>query len=317
MITGITGQDGILLSKLLTQKGENCFGIISAGSNKRRINLLREVVPGIELIEISDYSENSFSKVLRKKKPNKIYNFAAVSSVKLSFENPTLTHQVNFQYLQNLLEATVKTLDPETKIFQSSSSEMFGNSLSPVQDESSALNPVSPYGESKALAHLKSQEYRKSGLFVTNGILFNHESEFRKEGFLLDKVTTYMAARKLGEKKILTLGALDVSRDWGYAGDFVSGIEKTLQLEFSDDFVFATGKTRSIMQLLQHAMTAIEDDTPISEFVTVDHHLSRPNEKYISCGDYSKAQRILEWKPETSFEDMLKKMIDFKVEKLK
>lgn len=270
-------------------------------------------MPEVELVEIPDFSTKSFSEVIIKKQPEKIYNLAAVSSVKLSFQEPDLTYKVNYTYFQNLLEATTETSGSKTRIFQCSSSEMFGNSLTSIQNEVTSLNPISPYGESKVLAHQLGQEYRKKGLFITNGILFNHESEYRKDGFLFDKITTFMANRKMGKKEPLELGTLDVSRDWGYAGDFVVGMERALEIEYPDDFVFATGTMKSILQLIQEAMLVIEDETPISELIKVNQSLARPSERYVSCGDYSKAERILGWTPETSFANMLRKIIEYKV----
>jgi GDPmannose 4,6-dehydratase len=317
MITGITGQDGILLSKLLRNQGEKFFGVVTKYSDPLRIQLLKREIQDVNLVQITDFSENSFSSILRELKPKKIFNFAAVSSVKLSFEMPEATHEVNYQLFANLVSAVDRVLDGDAKVFQSSSSEMFGNSGGESQNESTQFNPISPYGESKLRAHLLAREYRDRGLFVTSGILFNHESEYRKEGFVVEKVTSFMANRKYGATNKLELGDLEVSRDWGYAGDFVSGIYRSLTIDEPNEFVFATGESKSISDLVEISLGIIGDKSTLSDLVVSNPDLKRPIEKRYSKGDFSRAREVLGWNPETSFEQMLRKLIDFKLDQKK
>ncbi len=317
MITGISGQDGILLSKLLRNQGEEFFGVITKHSNPLRIDLLKREIQDVNLVQMPDFSENSFSNVLEHWKPTKIFNFASVSSVKLSFEKPDATHEVNYQLFANLISAVEKVLGGGARVFQCSSSEMFGNSGGESQNESTQFKPISPYGESKLRAHLLAREYRDRGLFVTTGILFNHESEYRKEGFVVEKVTSYMAKRKLGALDKLELGDINVARDWGYAGDFVSGMYKSLTIEEPNEFVFATGETKSISDLVEISLEIIGDKSFPPDFVVSNPDLKRPTEKRTSKGDFSRARKVLGWQPETSFEQMLRKLIYFKLDQKK
>jgi GDPmannose 4,6-dehydratase len=317
MITGITGQDGILLSKLLRNQGEKFFGVITKYSDPLRVELLRREIQDVNLIQMPDFSENSFSNVLRDLKPKKIFNFASISSVKLSFEKPDVTHEINYQLFANLISAVEKVLGGGARVFQSSSSEMFGNSGDESQNESTQFKPVSPYGESKLRAHLLARESRNKGLFVTTGILFNHESEYRKEGFVVEKVTSYMAKRKHGATHKLELGDINVTRDWGYAGDFVRGMHKSLSINDPNEFVFATGETKSISDLVEISLEIIGDKSSPEDFIVSNSDLKRPNEKRSSKGDFSRAQAVLGWQPETSFEQMLRKLIDFKLDQKK
>lgn len=313
MITGITGQDGILLSKLLHNKDEEVFGIVTQESDKHRVGLLKRVLPQIELVEISSLKRSSLMPILRKRNPDKIFNFAALSSVKRSFEDPELTMDINYRFFCDLVEAAVQECDSTIRIFQSSSSEMFGNSVDDLQGEDTAFQPLSPYGESKLLSHMAARDYRNSGIFVTSGILFNHESEYRKDGFLIEKITSYMANRKMGKKEILSVGNLALSRDWGYAGDFVKGIYDSLQAPNPDEFVFATGEERTIREVIQLAMNVIEDFTSIEEIIEFRPDLSRKSEKLRSKGDFSKAKKILGWSPSIEFSNMLRLIIDYKI----
>lgn len=317
LITGITGQDGILLSKLLIRKQERIVGLISRRSNVERINLVRNLSPQVTLVETTSNTVQEFERIVEAHRPSRVFNFAAVSSVRESFEQPELTHQVNFEMFKNLCEATFSKSQTPVKIFQSSSSEMFGNSELEIQDELTPLNPISPYGESKALAHQLAAEYRKNGHFVSTGILFNHESEYRKKGFLTEKIVSYVHERSKGQRGKLELGTLDVSRDWGYAGDFVRGIESATNYKAPEDFVFATGKQRTILELIQTCLDIIDDETPISEIVSVNHFLARSSEKFSSQGNYVKAKELLNWEPEISFEQMLRIMIAAKSEQSK
>lgn len=315
MILGITGQDGILLSKLLTSKGIDFFGIITPHTSNNGLKVLRAEIPDCELIEIHSHSKSEFSRILKSERPTQVYNFAAISSVKLSFQFPEKTFQVNHRMFCDLVEACMDE-NKQIRIFQSSSSEMFGNTEHEIQSEETNFSPVSPYGESKLLAHLAARKYRQEGSFVTTGILFNHESKYRREGFLVEKIVKFMAERSLGEKKSLEIGSMNISRDWGYAGDFVRGIYASLQADEPNEFVFATGNSKTIFNLLQISLELIGDKSHPSDFLVFNPNLKRPAEKFFSRGDFSRAQRLLNWYPETTFEQMLKNLIDYKIKQL-
>ena len=314
LITGITSQDGILLSRFLLTLNQEVFGIISSRSDQTRINQIKKLMPQVKLVEVSDFSRLTLKQLLMDLKPDNIYNFAAVSSVKFSFEEPELTNQINYELFCVIAEAALEFKDKKIRVFQPSSSEMFGNSKDLLQDENSQINPLSPYGESKARAHLAARTYRSNGLYVSTGILFNHESEFRKEGFLFEKITAYMARRKLGEREILELGSLDIARDWGYAGDFVKGIYRSMQIQESSEFVFATGVQRTIKTVLNCCLDIIGDKTDFTQIVKTNNDYLRPKEKFSSCGNSTKARRQLGWYPETSFTQMLEIMIAKKID---
>jgi GDPmannose 4,6-dehydratase len=313
LITGITGQDGIHMSKLLAARNEPIIGVVTKKSDLERITLLKKISTKIQFIEVEDFQPKTLQTVLRNVKPERIYNFAAISSVKKSFDDPELTFEVNYNLFNSLLLAVSEELSQQTKVFQCSSSEMFGNSIEEFQNEDTAFAPVSPYGESKTKAHLLARDYRNNGLFVTSGILFNHESEFRKPGFLIEKIVSFMSRRNSGIKEVLELGTLDISRDWGYAGDFVEGMTKALDSQKADEFIFATGIQRTILELIETCLEIIGDSTPISEVVRVNHSLARSAEKFTSRGDYSKAKEVLHWQPETPFHEMLTILIKAKL----
>ena len=316
MIVGITGQDGILLSKFLRARNVEFFGIITPQtSSNGRATLLREI-PGCKLHEVPEFTKSEFSKVILREKPTQVYNFAGVSSVKTSFDFPELTFRVNHQMFCELLEAAFENND-EMRIFQSSSSEMFGNTDVEIQTETTPFSPVSPYGESKLLAHLAARRSREKGHFVNCGILFNHESEYRRNGFLTEKIVRFAAARSLGAKEALALGTLDVSRDWGYAGDFVNGIYSSMQFKRPEEFILSTGVRRNISELVKTSLEIIGDSTQVDEIVIVNEELARSKEKYHSCGDYSKARDLYSWSPSTSFREMLRIMLTSKIEEIK
>lgn len=313
LLTGITGQDGIHLSKLLSERNEKVVGLVTKNSDAQRIAFLKRISPKIEFIEIENYEPNSLSVVINRVKPDRVFNFAAISSVSRSFTDPELTFEVNYNLFRNLLLAVTEEGSRDIRVFQCSSSEMYGNSTEEFQSEETKFSPVSPYGESKVKAHLLARDFRKEGLFVTSGILFNHESEFRKPGFLIEKIVSYMSRRASGVQEYLELGTLDVSRDWGYAGDFVTGMVKALEAEQASEYVFATGVQRTILELIEKCLETIGDESPISEVVRVNHDLARTSEKFTSRGDFSKARSQLNWTPDTTFEEMVKILINAKI----
>jgi GDPmannose 4,6-dehydratase len=316
MLVGITGQDGILLSKLLRKKRIDFFGVVTPQTSLTGKRILQREIPGCELLELTEFNKFEFSRIIHQEKPTGIYNFAAVSSVKASFDFPELTFKVNYQMFCDLLEAALE-YDDNIRIFQSSSSEMFGNTDVEIQTESTPFSPVSPYGESKLLAHLEARKAREKGHFVNTGILFNHESEFRRQGFLTEKIVRFAAARSLGARETLVLGTLDVSRDWGYAGDFVRGIYSSMQFERPEEFILSTGVQRNILELVRTAMEIIGDNTKVDQIIEVSENLARSKEKFNSCGDFSKARDLYSWSPSTSFTEMLRIMISSKVNEIK
>ncbi len=325
LITGVTGQDGSYLAEHLLSMGYEVYGVIrrSSSFNTRRIehlikNLPEENSGGISKrygkylnFAYGDLTDSSVvSKLIYEIQPNEIYNLGAQSHVKVSFDQPEFTNNVNALGPIRLLEAA-RALK-EVKFYQASSSEMFGNAPAP-QNELTPLNPCSPYGIAKVSAFHQTVHYRKSyGMFACNGILFNHESPRRGETFVTRKITRAATRIKLGLQQHLTLGNLEAKRDWGFAPDYVEAMHLIMQQDKPDDYVIATGETHSVKEFLE-AVFAYLDLDPYKYLQTNEIYL-RPTELNVLLGDNSKAKKELNWEPKHSFSDIVKIMVDADLE---
>lgn len=306
-VTGITGQDGSYLAELLLEKGYEVYGIIrrSSSFNTGRINHIFSQLH-INHGDLADAS--SLARLLAKVQPDEIYNLAAQSHVRVSFDVPEYTTDIDATGTVRLLEAIRETgLRP--RFYQASSSEMFGKVQEIPQKETTPFYPRSPYGCAKVFSHWLTINYRESyGLHASNGILFNHESPRRGETFVTRKITRAIAAIIAGTQDKLFLGNLDAKRDWGYAKDFVEAMWLMLQQERPDDYVIATGETYSVRQFLDEAFSYAQLDW--HKYVEIDPRLLRPTEVDLLIGDASKAKRILGWEPKTTFKQLVRLMVD-------
>jgi GDPmannose 4,6-dehydratase len=312
LITGITGQDGYYLSKLLLDKKYEVHGTIRRSSliNTLRIDDLisKYQETGQLKLHYSDLLDSSsLNSLVNNIEPDEIYNLGAQSHVAVSFKNPVLTTQIGTLGSLSLLES-VRNSEKRIRFYQASSSEMFGGGTNSKLNEESLLDPKSPYAASKVFAHDMTKIYRDSyDLFCVNGILFNHESPHRGETFVTRKITRAATRIALGIQSKLTLGNLDASRDWGFAGDYVEGMWKMLQHETPDDWVLATGKTFTVREFAEIAFKKLDLDW--NKFVETSEKYTRPNEVDYLLGDPTKAKTILDWQPKTSFESLVEMMV--------
>jgi GDPmannose 4,6-dehydratase len=320
LITGITGQDGGHLAKLLHEKGYEVFGIIRGQQNPRR-RVTEEEFPYVTLIEADLVDQSSLVRAMEIAKPDEVYNLAAISHVGYSFKTPQLTADVTGKGVLNILEA-IRMTDKDNKVrfYQASTSEMFGgleyNRPETGYTEEATFHPRSPYGVAKLYGHWITKNYRESyGMFAASGILFNHEGDRRGVEFVTRKITNAVARIKLGKQDHIELGDLWPKRDWGYAGDYVEGMWLMLQQDKPDDYVLATGETHSIEEFLELAFKeiGIDDWKP---YVKQNPAFMRPAEVDVLLGDPSKAERELGWKRKVDFPGLVKLMVehDLKVE---
>jgi len=314
LITGITGQDGGHLAELLHKKGYMIYGLIRGQQNPRRLAVETEF-PFVKLIEADLTDLSSLVRAVDIAKPNEIYNLAAISHVGYSFKNPALTAEVTGKGVLNMLEA-IRLNDGEKtmRFYQASTSEMFGgldyNRPENGYDENALFHPRSPYGVAKLYGHWISTNYRESyNMYISCGILFNHEGPRRGIEFVTRKISNAVAQIKLGLKDHIELGNLDAKRDWGYAGDYVEGMWRMLQQDKPDDYVLATGETHSIEEFLTLAFKEIgvEDWKP---YVKQNPEFMRPAEVDILLGNPAKAEKILGWKRQVDFEGLVKMMVE-------
>ena len=310
-ITGITGQDGSYLAELLLEKGYEVHGLVrrSSSFNTWRIDHIRDrlVLHYGDLVD-----QNSLIRSLEMVAPDEIYNLAAQSHVKVSFEMPEYTGNVTALCVLRLLDA-VRELSLESRIYQAGSSEMFGLVQEAPQNERTPFHPRSPYGVSKAFGHWMAVNYREGyGLHVSNGILFNHESPRRGENFVTRKITMGLAAIKKGQTREVRLGNLDARRDWGYAKDYVEAMWLILQRDQPDDYVVATGETHSVKEFLEEAFSYAGLDW--REYVKVDPKYFRPAEVDVLQGDPTKARNALGWEPRVTFKQLVRLMVDADME---
>lgn len=306
LITGITGQDGSYLAELLLSKGYKVFGLVRRSStiNVERISHIEK---DITLLPGDLLDQNSLSNAIRRSQPDEVYNLGAQSFVATSWDQPELTGQFTALGVTRLLEA-IKTENQKIRFYQASSSEMFG-STPPPQSEKTSFHPRSPYGVSKLYGHFATINYRESyGMFACAGILFNHESPRRGLEFVTRKVSNAVAEIKFGLRKKMTIGNLDAKRDWGFAGDYVRAMWMMLQQDQPEDYVIATGISKSVRELVDVAFKAVGLD--YHDYVTVDPALLRPAEVDYLCGDSSNAKKKLGWEPVVAFEQLVNMMVE-------
>jgi GDPmannose 4,6-dehydratase len=307
LITGVTGQDGSYLAELLLEKGYEVTGIVrrSSAPNLWRIEHLLD---RIELRPGDLLDQQSIMKVMAEVRPHELYNLAAMSFVPASWDQPMLTGEFNAQGVTRVLEA-IRQVDPEIRLYQASSSEMFGKVREVPQTELTPFYPRSPYGVSKVFAHYITVNYRESyNLFAVSGILFNHESPRRGLEFVTRKVTDGVARIKLGLADSLALGNLDAQRDWGFSGDYVRAMWLMLQQNQPDDYVIATGESHSVRELVELAFDHVKLDW--TRYIRLDPRFLRPAEVDHLIGDASKARSGLGWRPEIDFAGLVRMMVD-------
>lgn len=321
LITGITGQDGSYLTEFLLDKGYQVYGIVRRTSlfNRERIDPIRNMYNKTEkrlFLRYADLLDSlAFTRILKEVQPDEVYNLAAQSHVKISFENPEYTTNVVGIGPLRVLEA-IRQIKPEIRFYQASSSEMYGKVQTVPQHESTPFRPRSPYGAAKVLGHWITVNYREAyGLHASNGILFNHESPRRGENFVTRKITRAVARIKKGIKKELVLGNLDARRDWGYAKEYVEAMWLMTQAEQGSDFVIATGKTHSVKEFLEIAFDFV--GLHWQDFVRTDPFYKRPTEVDLLVGDATKAKTQLGWKAKTSFQKLVELMVEADLRALK
>ncbi len=320
LITGITGQDGSYLAELLLDKGYHVHGLVrrSSSSNTSRIDhVCSQPSPAHAQVQLhhGDLIDGlALRETILDIKPDEIYNLAAQSHVRVSFDNPIYTANVNAIGALNVLEAARQLNESKpTKVYQASSSEMFGDAVETPQNEQTPLRPRSPYGCSKVFAFYQTVNYREAyNLFAVNGILFNHESPRRGETFVTRKITRAAARIKLGLQDKLSLGNLDAKRDWGFAKDYVEGMWLMLQQDQPEDFVLATGVEHTIRQFLDFAFGYLDLDW--NDHVETDPKYLRPSEVHLLRGDAFKAKRLLGWEAKTSCRELAELMVEHDLE---
>jgi GDPmannose 4,6-dehydratase len=312
LVTGITGQDGLYLSELLLSKGYDVYGLIR-GQNNPKEALVRETVPGVELISGDLQDMSSLLRALERANPDEVYNLGAISYVAYSWEQAALTSAVTGVGVLSMLESVRMwahgDLD-KIRFYQASSSEMFGKVQEVPQSETTLLWPRSPYGVAKVYGHYMTINYRESyGLHASSGILFNHESPRRGPEFVTRKVSQAVARIARGRQKELRLGNLDARRDWGFAGDYVEAMWLMLQQDVADDYVIGTGETHSIRDLVELSFRHVGIDD-WEEHVVQDPQFFRPAEVDLLIADPAKARNVLGWKPSVTFPELVAMMVD-------
>jgi GDPmannose 4,6-dehydratase len=309
LITGITGQDGTYLADFLLKKGYDVIGTYRRTSHKsfERLEAF-DILNKVDIIRADLNDQISLNKAIKDTKPDEVYNLAAQSFVGASFDQPMLTSNVNGLGAIRLFEA-VKEFSPDSKIYQASSSEMFGNT-DEIKTEDSRLYPASPYGIAKVFAHKSAQHYRKAyGMFISSGILFNHESPYRGLEFVTRKITSAIGNIISKKQDKIILGNINAKRDWGFAGDYVKAMWLMLQQETADDYVIATGKSYSVELFLEKAFEHSSLGN-WKDYVEISEKYMRPTDIDNLVGDASKAKKELNWEPEMSFEKLVKFMVD-------
>jgi GDPmannose 4,6-dehydratase len=307
IITGITGQDGSYLAELLLEQGYEVTGIVRRSSSPS-LSRIEHLLDRITLRPADLLDQLSLMRAVQDVKPHEFYNLAAMSFVPASWDQPLLTGDFNSQGVTRMLEA-IRQVDTSIKIYQASSSEMYGRVREVPQTELTPFYPRSPYGVSKVFAHYITVNYRESySMFAVSGILFNHESPRRGLEFVTRKVSDGVARIKLGLADHLSLGNLDAHRDWGFAGDYVRAMWMMLQQPQPDDYVIATGQSHSVRQLVETAFGHVGLEW--QKYVRIDPALMRPAEVDHLIGDASKARRVLGWEPSITFEQLIGMMVD-------
>ena len=309
LITGVTGQDGAYLSKLLLSKGYKVYGVDRRTSlaTTDRLHYLG-VVNDVVLLDGDIIDQGSMVRAMRTAEPDEVYNLAAQSFVGASWHQPSLTAEVTGVGAVNVLEA-VRIVNPKVRFYQASTSEMFGLAQEEPQSETTPFHPRSPYAVSKLMAHWMTVNYRESfGLFACAGILFNHESPIRGIEFVTRKITDGVARIKRGLATELRLGNLEAKRDWGFAGDYVEAMWLMLQQDEPDDFVIATGETYSVRQFAEATFSILGLDW--EQYVRLDPRYLRPTEVDLLLGDSTKARKVLGWVPRVGFLQLVEMMVE-------
>ena len=313
LITGITGQDGSYLAEFLLDKGYEVIGVVRRTSHDS-YERVEHLIDRITVVAADLLDQHSLTTVVGDFKPDEVYNLAAQSFVPTSWRQPVLTGEFTALGVTRLLEA-IRLAHPQARVYQASSSEMFGKVRQTPQDESTPFYPRSPYGVAKVYGHWITVNYRESyDLFAVSGILFNHESPRRGLEFVTRKVSDGVARIKLGRASEIRMGNLDAERDWGFAGDYVDAMWRMLQQSEPQDFVVGTGVAHSVRDLLTLAFSHVDLD--FEEYVTVDQKFVRPVEVDHLLADPAKALKVLEWEPTVSFEQMVQMMVDADLERL-
>jgi GDPmannose 4,6-dehydratase len=314
LITGINGQDGAYLAEFLLEKGYDVYGILKRNSvSENQTARLNDIYPKLKTkLEYADMTDiSSLYRVVNKIQPNEIYNLAAQSHVRISFDQPIYTANATGLGVLNLMEVVREVL-PTAKVYQASSSEMFGNSIDEdrFQRETTPMHPVSPYGCAKLFGYNITRNYRNSyNLFVSNGILFNHESPRRGTNFVTNKVVKEAVKIYYGQSSELALGNLDATRDWGHAKDYVRAMWMILQLDKPGDYVCATGISHTVKDLVEYVFGKLGLDW--TKYVRQDQKFFRPEELTDLKGDPTKLKQEVGWEPEYTFETMLDEMIEY------
>ncbi len=336
LLTGITGQDGSYLAEFLLKKGYEVYGIYRRGSTDGVFDRIKHLAGKINLIcaDLTDLS--SLEKAFEKSMPDEVYNLASQSDVGVSFKVPAYTLEVNYFGVERIISC-IKKYVPDAKLYQASTSEMFGDVIETPQTEKTPFNPISPYAKAKLQSHEAIERERKKGMFACAGILFNHESPRRGIGFVTRKFTDGIARIKLGlpqretGEDYLELGNLNAQRDWGFAGDYVRAMYLMLQQDKPQDFVIATGKTRTVREFVEIAADSIGIkiiwknkglkekgyDQNGNKIIQINEKYFRPNEVRLLQGDATKAKEELKWEPKTSFETLVFSMVKEDLKRLK
>lgn len=316
LITGITGQDGSYLAELLLSKGYTVYGLVRRLSTPNTENI-KHLLNDIELVSGDLLDQKSLDDAVNETQPDEVYNLAAQSFVKTSWNQAVLTGEYTALGVTRMLEA-VKTVNPKIKFYQASSSEMFGKVTEVPQKETTRFYPRSPYGVAKVYGHYITLNYRESyDIFACSGILFNHESPRRGIEFVTRKISHAVARISLGMQDKLVLGNLDSTRDWGFAGDYVEAMWLMLQQDEPDDYVVATGQTHSIEEFVEEAFRVIGIDDWRKYVEANNPKFLRPAEVDSLIGDYSKAKEVLGWEPKTSFKELVEMMVKADIENQK
>jgi GDPmannose 4,6-dehydratase len=311
LITGILGQDGHHLTPLLHEKGYRVWGMVD-GTEPEITKAFQERFPHVEIVLGDLANTDQIYELIKKLSPDEIYNLAAQSFVAKSFNEAELTGNITGLGPLRILEAIKRISDvKQIRMYQASSSEMFGAAQQSPQNEDTKFFPQSPYAIAKVFAHYSCVNYRQAyETHVSCGILFNHEGEYRREEFVSRKITKSVAQIKLGKIKRFSLGSLDQERDWGYAGDYVKAMWTMLQQDKPDDYVIATGESHSVREFLCLALNLAKLDGEIEKYVDFDAALVRPTEPAQLQGDATKADKVLGWKPTIRFENLVELMLE-------
>ncbi|MEO6077413.1 MAG: GDP-mannose 4,6-dehydratase [Candidatus Andersenbacteria bacterium] len=307
LITGITGQDGSYLAELLLEKGYTVYGLVQRSANYQFENI-EHILKDITLLTGDLGDSSSLIRAVKESQPDEVYNLAAQSFVKASWDIPELTGDATGVGVTRVLEA-IRNMKPDARFYQASSSEMFGKVMEVPQKETTPLYPRSPYGVAKVYGHYATINYRESfDLFACSGILFNHESPRRGREFVTRKIANGVARIKAGLDSKLVMGNTDAKRDWGFAGDYVEAMWLMLQQDTAQDFVVGTGETHSVEEFLELAFSHV--DLSWKDYVVQDQEFMRPAEVDLLIADPTKAKQILGWEPKVSFPELVSMMVE-------